>query len=135
MIEFYPQIRLVHIAAVIASGSLFALRGLLVGAGRGAWALAPLPRYLSYAIDTALLAAALMLLTFLPSSVYANGWLVAKLAFLPPYVAFGWLALRRHRPAGRQLSYFAAALFAYLAMFAIARAHHPLGPIRLLGAA
>ena len=27
MIEFYPQIKLVHIAAVLASGALFLLRG------------------------------------------------------------------------------------------------------------
>ena len=135
MIEFYSQIRLVHISAVVASGSLFVLRGLFVSTGRDAWALALLPRYVSYAIDTTLLTAALMLLTILPSSVYANGWLVAKLALLPAYVALGWLALRRPRPAGRQLSYFAAALLAYFCMFAIAHAHDPLGPIRLLGVA
>ncbi len=98
MIEFYPQIRLAHVMAVLASGTLFLLRGLLVRAGRGEWALAPLPRYLSYAIDTTLLTAALMLLTILPSAVYANGWLAVKLALLPVYVALGWLALAA-RPA------------------------------------
>ena len=30
MLEFYPQIKWVHVAAVITSGSVFALRGLLV---------------------------------------------------------------------------------------------------------
>ena len=33
MIEFYPEIKLVHVAAVIASGSLFVLRGSLMLAG------------------------------------------------------------------------------------------------------
>ena len=132
MIEFYPQIRLAHVAAVITSGSLFLLRGLLVRAGRAEWALAPLPRYLSYAVDSALLTAALMLLTILPSAVYSNGWLAAKLALLPVYIALGWLALRRPGAGGRQAAYFAGALLAYFCMFAIARTHDPLGPFRLL---
>ena len=132
MIEIYAQIRLVHIAAVVASGSLFILRGLMVAVGRGGWALAPLPRYLSYAIDTTLLTAALMLLTILPSAVYANGWLAVKLTLLPAYIALGWVALRRPYPAGRQRAYLGAALAAYFGMFAIARTHDPLGPLRLL---
>ena len=73
---------------------MFLLRGLLVQAGHARWAPAPLPRILSYAIDTTLLTAALVLLTILPSSVYANGWLIAKLALLPAYIGLGWLALR-----------------------------------------
>ncbi len=132
MIEFYPQIRLVHVAAVVASGALFFLRGLLVTAGRGEWALQAVPRYLSYAIDTTLLTAALMLLTILPSAVYSNGWLAVKLALLPVYIVLGWFALRRPRTGGRQARYFAGAVLAYLCMFAIARTHDPLGPFRLI---
>lgn len=127
MIEFYAEIRLVHLTMVIASGALFFLRGVLVRTGRQAWAMDPLPRYLSYSIDTTLLAAALLLLTILPSAVYANGWLVAKLALLPAYIGLGWLALRS--TAGRQLGYFAGALLVYGCMFAIAHAHDPLGPL------
>ena len=108
---------------------MFLLRGILVQVGRSTWALAPLPRYLSYAIDTTLLTAALMLLTILPAAAYSNGWLVAKLALLPAYIGLGWLALRS--TASRRLVYFVAALLAYACMFAIARAHNPLGPINL----
>jgi uncharacterized membrane protein SirB2 len=132
MIEFYPQVRLVHVTAVIASGTLFLLRGLLVSAGRGEWALNAVPRYLSYAIDTTLLTAALMLLTMLPSAVYSNGWLAVKLGLLPVYIALGWLALRRPRTRTKQAAYLAAAVLVYLCMFVIARTHHPLGPLRLL---
>jgi uncharacterized membrane protein SirB2 len=130
VIEFYTEIKLAHVAAVMASGSMFLLRGILVQVGRSTWALAPLPRYLSYAIDTTLLTAALMLLTILPAAAYSNGWLVAKLALLPAYIGLGWLALRS--TASRRLVYFVAALLAYACMFAIARAHNPLGPINLL---
>ena len=31
MIEFYPGIKLVHVAAIVSSGTLFALRGASVG--------------------------------------------------------------------------------------------------------
>jgi uncharacterized membrane protein SirB2 len=133
VIEYYAEIRLAHLAAVIASASLFLLRGLLVQAGRGAWALAPLPRYLSYSIDTALLAAALMLLAILPGAAFANGWLAAKLALLPLYVGLGWGALRA-RVRARRLACFVGAIAAFAAMYGIARAHDPLGPLaRLAG--
>lgn len=79
------------------------MRGLAARAGRAHWALAPPVRYLSYAVDTALLTAALMLFTILPSAVFASGWLAAKLA-----------------------------LRAYGLIFAIARTHDPLGTLRLV---
>jgi hypothetical protein len=53
VIEFYAEIRLAHITAVVASGALFLLRGVLVQAGHPRLALAPLPRVLSYAIARA----------------------------------------------------------------------------------
>lgn len=64
MIEFYPQIKFVHVTAVILSGSLFALRGVLMLA-RSRWAQHAALRWLSHAIDTTLLTAALMLVTIL----------------------------------------------------------------------
>jgi uncharacterized membrane protein SirB2 len=128
MIEFYGEIRLAHIVAVLTSGALFLVRGFLVQAGRPALALAPGPRYLSYAVDTTLLTAAMMLVTILPSGLFANGWLAAKLALLPFYVGLGWGALRARTP-GRRRGCFIGALVAYGAMFAIARAHDPLGPL------
>ena len=128
--EFYAEIRVAHVAAVLTSGSLFVLRGILVQAGRSQWALAPLPRYLSYAVDTTLLMAALMLLTLPPAAAFGNGWLVAKLLLLPPYVVLGWFALRSGS-GGRRLAAFCGALLAYVCMFAIARTHDPLAPLRM----
>lgn len=127
MFEFYPQIKAVHIACVLASGLLFLLRGLLVQAGRdGIAQWAPL-RLLSYAIDTTLLTAALMLVSILPHALYANGWLATKLSLLVVYVALGTLALKRARsPRARQVCY-VAALATYLYMLGVARMHHPLG--------
>ena len=126
MIEFYPQILAVHIGAVIASGTLFALRGAGVLSG-ARWAMAAPMRYLSYSIDTVLLTAALMLIAVLPAAVFANHWLTVKLTLLVLYIALGSLALKR-APTGRARALcFAAALGVYAAMFGIARTHHPLG--------
>src|SRR5688572_18760680 len=111
MIEFYAQIKWVHVAAVIASGSLFLLRGLLVQAGQPKFAMAPPVRYLSYSIDTVLLTAALMLLTILPGAMFANGWLTAKLVLIVLYVVLGIFALKRGRtPRVRTICYVIALL-------------------------
>src|SRR5690606_32811066 len=99
MIEFYPQIKHAHIGLALLSGALFALRGaLLLGGLR--WPNAAPVRYASYAIDTALLTAALMLLTILPGALYANGWLAVKLVLVVAYVVLGVFALRRGRTRG-----------------------------------
>ena len=61
MLEYYPQIKLIHVTAVLASGALFLTRGMMVQADRQDRAMSAMLRYLSYTIDTVLLAAALML--------------------------------------------------------------------------
>lgn len=88
MIEFYPQIKSVHVFAVFASGLLFTLRGLALHAG-GRWAMAWPLRYLSYTIDTVLLMAALMLATMLQQHPFVHSWLTVKIVLLTLYVALG----------------------------------------------
>ncbi|GAB6196425.1 SirB2 family protein [Lysobacter xanthus] len=133
MIEFYPQIKAVHIAMVIASGLLFALRGAGVLGGQR-WPMALPVKLLSYSIDTTLLTAALMLFTILPDGLFANGWLATKIALLVVYIVLGTVALKRGRtPRARAIGYvLALATFAF--MVTIARAHHPLGFIHLMAA-
>jgi len=132
MIEFYAQIKLVHIGAVLISGSLFLVRGGLVMADRQAWALVAPMRFSSYAIDTILLTAALMLVSILPSAMFANGWLAMKLALLVPYVLAGTIALRRGRtPKVRWISY-TLALASFAMMYSVARSHDPWGALRIL---
>lgn len=131
MLSFYLQIKAVHIAAVLASGGLFALRGAGVLAGQR-WALAAPLRYLSYSIDTVLLTAALMLLTALKLNPFAVPWLSVKLALLVVYVALGTLALKRASTRRRRALCYAAALGCFSFMYFVARAHHPLGPLQAL---
>ena len=125
MAVFYPQIRDVHIFSATLSGSLFALRGAGVLAGMRWPRVAPV-RYASYAIDTTLLTAALMLVTILPAAMFANHWLTVKLCFVVAYVALG-IATMRARRRGMQAACYVAALLVFALVIGIARAHHPLG--------
>ena len=131
MIEFYPQIKWVHVAAVICSGLLFALRGSaqLLGAR---WTMAAPLRYLSYAIDTTLLTAALMLATILHQYPFVHAWLTVKVSLLVVYIVLGTFALKRGRTAAVKLWCFLAAVAVYLFIVSVARAHNPLGFISWL---
>ncbi|MEO8366455.1 MAG: SirB2 family protein [Pseudoxanthomonas sp.] len=126
MIEFYPQIKYVHVLMVLLSGALFALRGVGVLAG-ARWPQSLPLRWTSYAIDTTLLTAAMMLLTILPWAMFGNGWLGTKLVLLVVYVVLGSLALKRGCNARTRAWCFAAAALVYVAIIGIALAHHPLG--------
>lgn len=126
MIEFYPQIRHAHIALALSSGALFALRGAASLAGMR-WPRWLAVRWTSWAIDTALLTAAMMLLTILPGALYANGWLAAKIVLLVVYVVLGTFALREARPRAARAGFYLAALATFAMIYGIARAHHPLG--------
>lgn len=127
MIEFYAQIKWVHVAAVLSSGSLFLLRGLLLQLGQQGLAMNAAVRYLSYSIDTVLLTAALMLLSILPHAVFANGWLTVKLLLLPLYVVLGSFALKRGRTAKVRLGSYLLAMLVFGFMLMVAHSHQPLG--------
>jgi uncharacterized membrane protein SirB2 len=124
--EFYPEIRAVHIGAVLLSGTLFASRGIGVLLG-ARWPQAAPWRWLSVSIDTVLLTAALMLLNIVPAAVFANHWLSVKLTLLVVYVVLGSLALKRARSARARAICFAAAVLVFVGMLGIARTHQPLG--------
>lgn len=126
MIEFYPQIKLVHVAAVLMSGGLFAIRA---GATlfQQQWAMAAPVRYLSYSIDTVLLTAALMLMTVLHQFPGVNSWLTVKVALIVVYIVLGSFALKRARTRPARWACSAAALLVFGGVISIARTHSPLG--------
>lgn len=119
MIEFYSQIKWLHVAAVITSGSLFALRGAAIVLANAQWPMAAPLRYLSYTIDTVLLTAALMLLTILHQYPFVHGWLTAKVLLLVAYVVLGSYALKRGRTRSLRLGCWLGAI----AIYQIGRAH------------
>lgn len=126
LLAWYPQLRTLHIACVLLSGALFFARGTSVLAG-AAWPMRTPVRLTSYAIDSVLLAAALGLAAILPVTLFANGWLTAKIVLLLVYIALGTFALKRARTQRGRALCFVGAVAVFLFMISVARAHHPLG--------
>ena len=126
MSSTYPEMRLLHVACVAVSGTLFTFRGLMRIADLAIanhWAL----RWTSYLVDTALLSAAIGLTLALHQYPFVNAWLTTKVVLLPLYITSGLVALQyaRTRP-GRSAAFLAAVLiFAYIVGVAIA--HDPAG--------
>ncbi len=131
MVEFYPQIKQFHVFVALLSGAIFAIRGACILAG-ATWPRALPARCLGYAVDTALLTAALMLLTILPWAMFANGWLLTKVALVAVYVTLGMLTMRRGRSSRQRAMTYALALLVFGAIYSIARAHHPIGALLVL---
>ena len=126
MIAWYVPVKSIHVLCVMASGGLFCARGLLVLKGKS-WAMAKPLRYLSYSIDSMLLAAGLSLAAMLPADVFSNGWLGVKLALLVAYVVLGSFALKRGRTPGIRSICFVLAIAVFAFMLSVAHLHQPLG--------
>ena len=126
MLELYPQIKLIHMSAAIMSGVLFFVRGLALHLG-GRWAMAAPVRYITYAIDTILLTAAIMLAAILRQYPFVHHWLTVKVVLLVVYIVLGTFALKRGKTAGVRWSAWIAALIVYGFIISVARAHHPAG--------
>ncbi len=123
--EFYPQIKSAHVALVVVSGSLFALRGAAVLAGQ-AWPMTRALRVASVVIDTLLLAGGITLWFLLSLQPLRDAWLGSKLLLLVLYVVLGTVALKRRRPWA-----YGAAIACFLFMASIARTHDPLGVLKV----
>lgn len=134
MAEFYPWIKWLHVAAVSASGTVFFVRGLAAHLG-ATWTMAAPLRYLSYTIDTVLLAAALALMSIVHQYPGVHDWLTVKVSLVVVYVVLGSFALKRSATRRSRFAFWIAALMVYGFIFGIARAHHPLGLLYHLGVA
>jgi len=126
MATYYLSIKGLHILCVIASGSLFALRGIAVLAGAG-WGNHTALRWLSYAIDTTLLTTALMLVAIVHQYPFVHAWLTFKVACLVAYIVLGVFALRRAPTRRTRAACFIGALAIYAFIISVARTHHPFG--------
>jgi len=118
---------------VVLSGSLFALRGLLMLAGSRFTNHAAL-RYLSYAIDTTLLTAALMLITILHQYPFVQAWLTVKVLLLVVYIVLGVFALRRGRTRRVRAACYVIALVVFASIVGVALTHNPLGWLTMIHA-
>ena len=126
MESFYLEIRTVHIGAIILSGLLMLLRGVVYNGFGASWAMSWPVRSLAYTVDTVLLTAALMLTTIIHQFPFVDGWLTMKVLLLVVYIMLGYAALRGHTKRMRWTSLAGAALV-YGFIGSVARAHSSLG--------
>jgi uncharacterized membrane protein SirB2 len=126
VLDYYAQIKLLHIACVALSGSLFALRGALMLTG-SPYTNHILVARLSYVIDTTLLGSALMLTTIIHQYPFVQAWLTAKVLLLVVYIALGIFALRCGKTRLSRAGFFVAALLVYGFIISVAVMHDPLG--------
>jgi uncharacterized membrane protein SirB2 len=124
-------IRHAHLALVVLSGMLFALRGAGVLAG-ARW-----PRHLalrigSVVIDTLLLAAGVTLWALLQLNPLRETWLGVKLVLLVAYIVLGSEALKRAQTTSARAVFFIASLTVLATMVSIGWTRHPLGIWRWL---
>ena len=126
MAAWYLQILWTHVGCVIASGSLFFMRGCMMLAGLPAANHVALRR-ISVVIDSLLLAAAIALTTIIHQYPFVQAWLTVKVILLVVYIVLGVFALRRGRTRAIRAGFFAAAMIVFLFIVTVARTHDPLG--------
>jgi uncharacterized membrane protein SirB2 len=124
--ELYPQIKWVHVSCVVLSGGLFAVRGVFAVTG-SAYANHAMLRHLSYAIDTVLLAAALLLASNIHQWPFVQPWLTTKVLLLLAYIGLGLIALRLGKTRPVRLACFVAALIVYSLIISVALTHDSRG--------
>lgn len=131
MMSYYPYILTTHICAVLISGSLFVIRGTARWLG-ATWPDNKKLKRLTYAVDTILLGAALLLVSILPAGTFANQWLTAKLVLVFTYIVLGILSSRKQVPVLYRRIALVLALIVFLNILGIAVTHNPMGWFSLL---
>lgn len=126
MTEYYLALRHLHIGCAILTISLFAFRGGLMIAGSPLLG-SRVMRFVPMAVDTVLLATALMLTAVIHQYPFATGWLTMKAALLVVYIVLGSIALRRGRTRAVRTAAFVAALVTVGFLVTVALTHSPLG--------
>jgi uncharacterized membrane protein SirB2 len=129
----FVAIRQVHIGCVLLSGTLFCLRGgLRIANITAANHRLRLLRLASYVIDTALLAAAILLTIILQQYPFREAWLTTKVLLLVVYVVLGSLALRRASSPRNAVLAFGASLLTYAWIIGVAVTRAPAGWLSLM---
>lgn len=118
----YLAVKHIHITCAALSFLLFSLRGIWMLQGSALlqrrWVkIAP------HAVDTLLLASALVMVFWSAQYPFAQAWLTAKVVALVAYIILGTIALKRGKTKAVRLSAFLAALavFAYIVKVALTR--------------
>jgi uncharacterized membrane protein SirB2 len=126
VVNYYSGIKTLHIACVLLSGTLFAVRGGLMMSASPHANHKALKR-LSVVIDTSLLASALISTAIIHQYPFVQAWLTVKVLLLPIYIVLGVFALRRGKTRSSRTVFFLAALTVYGLIISVAVTHDPYG--------
>lgn len=99
----------IHLISVVASVSLFAVRGMAVLLEHP-WPKRPFWRITSVLIDVVLLSAGIMLWWSFSHNPLHEPWLAVKLILLPIYVALGTMTLKKARSTTSRTFFYLCAL-------------------------
>lgn len=127
----YTGLKLIHVSAVVLSGTGFVLRYALAAVNR--LPSGPSVRVAPHVIDTVLLASALALAWVGNWNPLDHPWLEAKLVGLIVYIVAGTVALKRGRSTAVRAVAFAVALLTYGYVVAAAVTKSPWGLLDLYG--
>jgi uncharacterized membrane protein SirB2 len=120
----YANLKAIHVGFVVASATLFFVRGILMMT-RPAALKTPWARIVPHVIDTMLLAAAIGMLVVARINPLNSSWLTAKLIALIVYIALGTIALKRGRSRTVRWVAWLLALFVLTYIAGVAFAKRP----------
>ena len=122
----YLTLKTIHVGSVIASYALFFVRGV--------WMIRSSPklgerwvRIVPHAVDTVLLASALMMAVMIRQYPFEANWLTAKVIGLAIYIALGMTALRFGKARSTRMIAWVAAQIVFLYIVSVAVTRDPLG--------
>lgn len=119
---FYYLLKMVHVASVVISGSLFVYRYARLSLHPDQ----PLPKALKvlpHINDTVLLSCAIAMLILLDLNPFSTPWLLAKIVSLLVYIVLGAICMRSLPGSRRQTVSFVAAIsvFAYILLVGLSK--------------
>lgn len=122
----YSALLTLHLVSVVASITLFIVRGIGVQYGK-LWPMSRATRQTSVAIDMVLLGAGLSLWILAEHNPLVEPWLGVKLILIVLYIVIGSFALKRATTLLHKRLFLAAAVGLITYIFSVALTRHPLG--------
>jgi uncharacterized membrane protein SirB2 len=118
----YYAVKTLHISCVVASITLFVLRGGLTLSGYP-WRQWSVLHWAPHVVDTVLLSSALWLALQLGQYPFVDAWLTAKVLALLAYIGMGSRAVSLKTPQAKRPLYFAGALLRLSYIVGVALTH------------
>jgi uncharacterized membrane protein SirB2 len=120
VMEFYPDVKLLHMFCAYLSAALFMVRLLLDLTGIFDWRKSTL-RYLPHLNDSILLTLAFVLLAIGPWQPFVHQWLGFKILAIVCYVVFGFFAMKEKFRWRTHLIYSALSISSLFLVFYLAK--------------